>query len=113
MAVIKNDNSGSANTAENTLLTNLQTPARNSETINTSIEKEKGHGVVPHTPCARYQPRAARLARRKMLNPSETSAAQMNTVSSGLAVMMSQTSPTRVAKVLVLPRMVEIVVAAS
>ena len=47
MAVIKNDNSGSANTAENTLLTNLQTPARNSETINTSIEKEKGHGVVP------------------------------------------------------------------
>ena len=68
---------------------------------------------VPHTPCVRHQPRAARLALRKMEKPRVTRPAQMNSVRMGLAVMMSQTSPTSVASVLVLPRMVATVVEAA
>lgn len=59
----------------------------------------------------RHQPRAARFALRKKLKPSVSRLAQMNTVRMGLAVMISQTSPTIVPIVLVLVRMLATVVA--
>ena len=107
---MKNASSGWANTAEKTPLNSEQIPVRNADTVIDTSKREKGVWGVPHTPCVRHQPRAARLALRKMEKPRVTRPAQMNSVRMGLAVMMSQTSPTRFASVLVLPRMVATVV---
>ena len=113
MTVRKNVSSGSENTALNVPEIKRQMPVRNAETVIDTSKREKGVWGVPHTPCVRHQPRAARLALRKMEKPRVTRPAQMNSVRMGLAVMMSQTSPTSVASVLVLPRMVATVVEAA
>ena len=110
MVVMKKASTGWANTAPKTPEIRRQTPVRNSVII-TSMRKGVWGG--PHTPYLRHQPRAARLALRKMEKPRVTRPAQMNSVRMGLAVMMSQTDLTRSASVVVLPRMVATVVEAA
>ena len=67
-------------------------------------------GRTPHPLEPQHQPRAARLALRNTAKPMLSSDTQMNTQSTGFAVITSQTSPTTVLMELILPRMVATVV---